>query len=154
MAFHVSQSLFLLKSISKEIPMLGQLHPSDWCLVCRHGLGQAAVCRTLSLCWLVQIPDHVLKVFFVLSWVEICGAAMAVLDLLMLHFYTRKRKLFRVKAKTGFFQPDMNVAGLGWSSRCFFSLRGCIYAELLGMLPAAGKSYMDRGPLFPGTQEA
>lgn len=28
---------------------------------------------------------------------------------------------------------------------------GCIYAELLGMLPSAGKSYMDRGPLFPGT---
>lgn len=28
---------------------------------------------------------------------------------------------------------------------------GCIYAELLGMLPAAGKSHMDRGPLFPGT---
>ena len=31
------------------------------------------------------------------------------------------------------------------------SSRGCIYAELLGMLPQAGKSYLDRGPLFPGT---
>lgn len=31
------------------------------------------------------------------------------------------------------------------------SLAGCIYAELLSMLPTTGKSYMDRGPLFPGT---
>ena len=31
------------------------------------------------------------------------------------------------------------------------TMQGCIYAELLGMLPQAGKSYLDRGPLFPGT---
>ena len=72
---------------------------------------------------------------------------------------TRRQSMFGLSASGLWFERLSGQEGTGadfgfadWDCWSYHPHSwGCIYAELLGMLPSAGKSYMDRGPLFPGT---